>query len=116
MGTLCAPQFQGRSYRFPFFVLRVPPWVRGFSTNCLRLCFKKYQYCVFFSMLQSGKFWVLTGQIRLLSGLIFLLSPYAIRKVWSVFRTRLWAFWPYLVFFWFLCLFCWKKFTSINKD
>ena len=41
--TLCAPIFQGRYYRFPSFLLRVPPLVTGFSTTffnfVLTLCF-----------------------------------------------------------------------------
>ena len=75
-----------------------PPFCYRVFNQFFKFVLKKNSILCFFSMLQSGKFWVLSGQIRLLSGLIFLLSPYAIRKVWSVFRTHLWAFRPYLVF------------------
>ena len=107
MGSTCLksspcvrPNFRADLIDSPFLSSGSPLCLEGFQPT-VYVCTLKNINIVFFSMLQSGKFWVLTGQIRLLSGLIFLLSPYAIRKVWSVFRTHLWAFWPYLVFFGF---------------
>ena len=69
MLTLCSPKFQGRYYRFPSFVPRVPPFVTGFSTNFLSLYLKKSQYCVFFDV--------------------------AIRKVLGAFRANSFAFRAY---------------------
>ena len=115
MLTLCSPKFQGRYYRFPSFVPRVPPFVTGFSTNFLSLYLKKSQYCVFFDV--------------------------AIRKVLGAFRANSFAFRAYFpafpicnpeslecfpdtfvgfpalpCVFWFLCLFCWKFFSSLKED
>ena len=123
MLTLCSPKFQGRYYRFPSFVPRVPPFVTGFSTNFLSLYLKKSQYCVFFRCcnpesfgcfpgkfvcfpglfscfphMQSGKFGVFSGHICGLSGLTlcFLVSlPFLLEKIFIIKRRRLAA--PYLV-------------------
>ena len=115
MLTLCSPKFQGRYYRLPSFVPRVPPFVTGFSTNFLSLYLKKSQYCVFFDV--------------------------AIRKVLGAFRANSFAFRAYFpafpicnpeslecfpdtfvgfpalpCVFWYLYLFCWKTFSSLKGD
>ena len=48
--TLCAPQFQGRSYRFPFLSSRSPLWLEGFQPTVYVCTLKNINIVFFFDV------------------------------------------------------------------